>query len=332
MINLKKYLESLEEVPCSLCGSKDNISLCKKEKYGLPLNTVICKDCGLLYINPRPTKSLYSEFYKDDYRRLVSNGDKLKTGFDKARKFAKREIITLLDKQIKSVDNFLDIGCSSGGVIQAIKDVYGGDAFGVEPNIVVANFAKQKTSANIFIGLFEDYLPPDHFDLILFIRALNHSLNPSQNIIKIRGMLKNKGVFVLVLYDAIINLLNRPFELMAEATHPYMFCEETIESMLINSGFKILCKKVNALNATNLTIRDISSFDFTSMIFIVQKVPVIPEQKIYPDYEVILRRIEANVRFYNKYRHLIDKNLKANILNRIKRRIYKSFNVLRRNK
>ncbi|WJW75952.1 class I SAM-dependent methyltransferase [Thiohalobacter sp. IOR34] len=57
-------LAELEEVPCNLCGADDPITVAHTDKYNLPVRTVICKQCGLIYLNPRPTLSSYSNFYE----------------------------------------------------------------------------------------------------------------------------------------------------------------------------------------------------------------------------------------------------------------------------
>jgi SAM-dependent methyltransferase len=58
-------LEELEHVPCNLCGRDAGHPVARRDKYRLPLITVICKGCGLLYLNPRPTAATYRKFYEE---------------------------------------------------------------------------------------------------------------------------------------------------------------------------------------------------------------------------------------------------------------------------
>ena len=55
-----------------LCGANDDELIAKEDRYGLECNFVICKNCGLVRINPYYTedflKIFYSEFYSPIYR------------------------------------------------------------------------------------------------------------------------------------------------------------------------------------------------------------------------------------------------------------------------
>ena len=58
-ISLGKY----EHVDCNLCNSGRFHVVGEKDKYGISIKTVICENCGLLQLNPRPTAEAYSEHY-----------------------------------------------------------------------------------------------------------------------------------------------------------------------------------------------------------------------------------------------------------------------------
>ena len=58
-------LEDMEHVGCNLCGSDQPIEIAQRDKYGLELTTVMCRKCGLLYLNPRPTARSYTKFYSE---------------------------------------------------------------------------------------------------------------------------------------------------------------------------------------------------------------------------------------------------------------------------
>ena len=59
-----RLLEDMETVPCNLCGQTSSIDVARKDKFGLTLTTVICTNCGLLFLNPRPTAVSYRNFYE----------------------------------------------------------------------------------------------------------------------------------------------------------------------------------------------------------------------------------------------------------------------------
>lgn len=56
-------LNQLEQVTCNLCGGDKTVELAHHDKYALPLTSVMCRTCGLMYLNPRPSAKGYHEFY-----------------------------------------------------------------------------------------------------------------------------------------------------------------------------------------------------------------------------------------------------------------------------
>jgi SAM-dependent methyltransferase len=58
-------LEDTEKVPCNLCGSDSCVEIGGRDKYDLAVSSVMCRKCGLLYLNPRPTAESYGRFYSE---------------------------------------------------------------------------------------------------------------------------------------------------------------------------------------------------------------------------------------------------------------------------
>jgi transcription elongation factor Elf1 len=60
----------VESVSCNLCGSDNSVELFSNDSHGFGLHTVMCKNCGLVYLNPRPTSSEYARLYSGIYETL----------------------------------------------------------------------------------------------------------------------------------------------------------------------------------------------------------------------------------------------------------------------
>ena len=66
-IKTKKY-------PC-LCGGAEIRKLWSWDRFGFWNPVGICKQCGLIQINPRLTEEEYGKFYSSDDYRLLYGGD-----------------------------------------------------------------------------------------------------------------------------------------------------------------------------------------------------------------------------------------------------------------
>lgn len=58
-------LADVEHVACNLCGANEPVEIAHTDKYGLDITTVMCRQCGLMYLNPRPTEASYNRFYTE---------------------------------------------------------------------------------------------------------------------------------------------------------------------------------------------------------------------------------------------------------------------------
>jgi hypothetical protein len=56
-----------ESISCNLCGKNDALPLVQRGQFNLPTKVVLCRHCGLAYLNPRWTKETYLDFYTNHY-------------------------------------------------------------------------------------------------------------------------------------------------------------------------------------------------------------------------------------------------------------------------
>lgn len=330
MSSAKKYLKNLEKIKCNLCGSDDYIVLCEKERWDLPLKNVICKNCGLIYINPRPSVKDYQNFYESDYRIIVSGTDEgLSRIFDSQKKMIESEIADICEKNIQSdkVFNIMDIGSSYGGTLQGFREKYPkAKLFGIEPVIKNAEYSIKKTGADIFNGILEDYNTDKKFDIILLARTLNHSLDPKANLKKIRSMLSDNGIFILIQHDFVSELCRKEIDKVAQMTHPYNFYRESIKYFFDQMGFRISDYKDSTLDGPDKkTMRKMTIFKHIS---IVGKRDEIGCNKIEkPDANIIVERIKSNERSRENFLNVYKKWKRPNIFMRIYRLLLRMLKI-----
>lgn len=153
--------QKLEDLGCNYCDSRDFKVLSRRDRYGLAVTTVICKRCGLVFINPRMTALGYSQFYENFYReqsRKYKNRENvrnLEAGFEKQKKFGGQLASEFLP-HLKS-GLLVEVGSSAGGILAGFKETISGmEVLGLEPSSVEAAFAESK-GISTRVGLFESF-------------------------------------------------------------------------------------------------------------------------------------------------------------------------------
>lgn len=58
-------LEETEQIASNLFVSEDAVEIAHRDKYDLLLTSFMCRICGLMYLNPRPTVAGYDRIYSE---------------------------------------------------------------------------------------------------------------------------------------------------------------------------------------------------------------------------------------------------------------------------
>jgi len=321
----EKYIAELEEIPCNACGSGEYEVIAERERFGLPLRTVICKNCGLIFINPRPTKEMYAEFYKSDYRKTVSGSDEGDDyQFQREFNFASQVSVPAIRKFLPgwSPKTIMELGSSYGGILYAhMQSFPGSQGFGIEPLVKIGEYARQRTGATIYTSLFEDYEPDQQYDLIILSRTLNHTLDPKANLTKVRQMLSDDGVFALILQDPISHTIHMPFERVTEMTHPYMFTRESVQYLLNLAGLDVVGYQDEYIDARVMNRRNFRKLSFSYMVFLSRPGERIKFDKEKPDYQDTFARIRANQQAFSEYGDFIERWRKPTLPMRLYRKV-----------
>lgn len=244
--NVKKELEkgiySCESVKC-ICGSEDFETLAEKDRYGLPVSTVICKKCGLIITNPRMTQESYNAFYDTEYRKLYVGKERPTEEFFNEQ-FKRGLIINdyLKVNGVKNIKKVLEIGTGAGGILKAFKDD-GDEVLGVDLGKEYIKFGKTKgiKLINCEAGeLLKDY--EGKFDLIILSHVMEHFLDINRELNIIKRLLKKNGV----LYIEVPGVFNMHYSYdcdflkSLQNAHTYYFTLETLKQIMELNGFLYL--------------------------------------------------------------------------------------------
>lgn len=223
----------MEHIDCNLCGIDDTVFWGGKNN----IRIVKCRNCGLIYCNPRPDNNELQKFYSRDY---FSEG--LYEEDVQRQKMYEIEIDEI-KKNIVSQGRFLDVGCAVGKFLATLPDTF--EKWGTEFSDDAAKIGREKFDLNIITGQIRYIeLPEKYFDIIQMRGVLEHSQNPFEDLTKIKKLLKDDGILRLSQLPNIDSLCGRlyktKFNQVKPGEHLYYFSSKTINAMLDKAGFKII--------------------------------------------------------------------------------------------
>ena len=160
----------------------------------------------------------------------------------------------ILDLIPDNVNKVLDIGCSTGTLVEKIKKRNRAEVVGIEVNEQMAKVAKEKLD-QVIIGDVErinlaDHLAPNYFDCIIFADILEHLENPWEVLKNVKSFLNDEGIIIASIpnvrhYTTIINLVIKGYWPYRERgihdkSHLRFFALKNIRDMFQNADFKIV--------------------------------------------------------------------------------------------
>jgi 2-polyprenyl-3-methyl-5-hydroxy-6-metoxy-1,4-benzoquinol methylase len=199
--------ERLEKCPSCQNPQFENHLICQdysvsKESFAL----VKCKNCNLIFTNPRPGKEeLFKYYQSDDYISHTDKGNSLINFIYKlVRKYTlnkKRSLVLSLNQSGK----ILDYGCGTGDFIKVLSNSKS-DVSGFEPDQGARELASIKSNTTIYHSL-DQLKSVEKFDVITAWHVIEH-VDELRNTLKIlRKSLKKGGHMIIAVpnsnsYDA----------------------------------------------------------------------------------------------------------------------------------
>ncbi len=236
----------MEYINCMHCNTNDTRLLIKKNSF----NVVQCKDCDLIYLNPRLNGTELAELYNltqdSNVERIsISQRD---VGHD-AYKINKFQIaISLLKRHKKDIQNVFDLGCSTGIFLGMVAKEgwtpYGSD---VNRSLVEKNQMSYGNQVKLQVGNGIDF-PDQHFDAVTLFDSIEHMPNPINTLKEVARVVKDDGLVVIStpnvngLFPRLtFYLLCKPFGAWEHPTppgHVFQFSKKTLRKTLEKAGLE----------------------------------------------------------------------------------------------
>ncbi len=221
-------------IPCNLCQSTTVTELASHGRDGAPLRTVACRDCGLVWSDPRPhdTRRFYSEDYRLQYKGSFVPRPKhvLRAGRVALSRLA------LIRPLLRPGLRILDIG-SGGGEFAYLLRSLGHAVEGVEPNRGYAGFSMREYGLQVHRGFIDEVtLQPCRYDLITIWHVLEHTENPAAVLRQLHDALAPGGALVVEVPN--VEGPRRSISSTFHAAHLYNFNEATLAAMGAGAGLR----------------------------------------------------------------------------------------------
>lgn len=227
-----------EDVKC-FCEADNYIPISDIDRYGIPYRICLCKECALLYANPRMTEEAFKKFYTEYYRLIYGRMgydavlcEKIGEGEIKHTPEYIRDFIYDIvdDLDMKRPKTVFDIGCGDGEILSA----FGRDAVGVDYDKEMIENGRALGRNIIHGGIEKLEATGKKVDLIIMNHVLEHITNLKRDITRIRELLNDDGI----LYISVPGLYRWKREEIFQNAHTYQFNGNTLEYVMASCGFE----------------------------------------------------------------------------------------------
>ena len=228
------------EIPCACCGGRIFRIATRGDRYGFGLTTVVCKQCGLIFTNPRPSDEWFKEFYRDHYRKYYEDVAEPDDAY-LSREWIQgrhRRNVKFLQTLVPRTGALLDVGCAEGTFLHLFQEAFPQwQIQGIEPSSSFSQFARQHYGlSTVRTTTFEelDALPDHSFGLITVNHVLEHLLDPNFLFSRVRRLLAPDGLLFIDVPDSEGTAAGL---WRLHIGHVYHFTEPTLRNFLAKHGF-----------------------------------------------------------------------------------------------
>jgi SAM-dependent methyltransferase len=231
---------ALEITPCPVCRSSDMSVL----HIFSPFKVVLCKDCQLIYLNPRLKESDARKMYQGNEYFL----DKGNSGYqdynylsqERSLRLTFRKFLGELEKHGMTSGRLLEIGCGYGYFLDEAKQYFSYTA-GTELSEEAANYARRLSGADIYLGDISS-LPNklSNFNIIVAINVIEHVYNPVEFLLSLKERLINGGIIVIATPDIgsiWYKIMKSKWPSFKIPEHVVFYTKSTLISLLERAGF-----------------------------------------------------------------------------------------------
>lgn len=182
---------------CNLCGTSDAYVVGTRDRDGQPLRTVICRACGLVWTDPRPTDEAIAAYYAKEYRQSYKRAHQPKPHHLHRAGVVAQDRFNRLRPVLADRHRVLDVGASSGEFVHVLRTA-GKDAIGIEPHEGYSTWARETLGLPVTtVDWTRAQFAPGSFEAITLFHVVEHLADPRGAIAKLARWLAPGGLLVI---------------------------------------------------------------------------------------------------------------------------------------
>jgi 2-polyprenyl-3-methyl-5-hydroxy-6-metoxy-1,4-benzoquinol methylase len=221
---------------CDLCDATDFEPIAAIDRRGQPLQTYVCRRCGLVCHKDVPTDHQLDSYYANEYRHdyhgeVTPSARRVLRAWRNGQRIARQ-----LRPWLEPSASVFEVGAGIGCTVKAL-DFAGCRASGIDPGIGFAEYAREVLRANVSVSRLFDLAPEPKHDLVLLVHVIEHFNSPRRALDHIWRLLRPGGR----LYVECPNLA-APFARRSRLfhfAHIHNFTPQTLAMLAGRSGFHV---------------------------------------------------------------------------------------------
>lgn len=234
---------SLIENPC-LCGGQSDIILAKRERFDIPIRTVLCRACGIVRSDPYYDGKTVVAFYENEYRKLYGGNAVATEKFFTEQEGFGTYIYDFLNENIFKGEirnkNIFEIGCGAGGILETFRK-HGNKVFGCDYGESYLEFGRKK-GLSLVAGGSSSLKQFGKADIIILNHTLEHMTHLPDELKQVRELLSLGSILYIALpgiyyiHDSYRGNLKN----YLQNAHIWYFTLKTLNSTLAKAGFELM--------------------------------------------------------------------------------------------
>ncbi|MCR5510700.1 MAG: class I SAM-dependent methyltransferase [Lachnospiraceae bacterium] len=244
--HVRRYVEKCESGEYSFrkreceCGNGDLEVIAQKDRYGLPVETVICRNCGLIMTDPCLDDTSNNSFYDGEYHYIYrAETTPTEEHFEERKNEAVRIIEFIRKHTGMDSGSVLEIGCADGGNVAAFAEK-GYEATGIDLSHTYVEFGKER-GLDLYCSDASSFAQNGQkFDIVVLNHVLEHFTDLERELNTIADLMNDTGVLFVAVPGVkylTFGAYKHDFLLMLQNAHIFNFTKDTLCQTMKKYGF-----------------------------------------------------------------------------------------------